>query len=192
MLKGDRVVLRPIEREDRRRLRDLVETPEVLALASSWYPVPPSLEQYEAEPGSRSDPNAPSRVWFVVEADGEVIGMCGLHHVDHFSRVCEIGIRLGQPFWGKGYGQDAVRTLVDYAFRMLNMRKVSLEVLAGDARAVGAYRAAGFAEEGRRRAHAWYNGTYRDTLVMAVFREEPAPDTDLIVVEGPSPADRTP
>ena len=191
MLKGERVVLRPIERADRHRLRDLVETPEVLALASSWYPVPPSLEEYEAGPESQPDAFAPSQVWFAVEALGEVIGMCGVHHVEHISRVCEVGIRLGRPFWGKGYGQDALRTLVDYAYRMLNMRKVTLEVLANDARAVGAYRAAGFREEGRRRAHAWYNGAYRDTLIMAVFREEPAPDADPIVGEGP-PADRNP
>ncbi|MFL5797859.1 MAG: GNAT family N-acetyltransferase [Actinomycetota bacterium] len=183
MLRGERVVLRPIEREDLPRLRDLVETPQVQALATSWHPIPPSLAEYEADVGPPEHRNAPGSVWFAVEGDageecgGELIGLCGLHGIEHLSRVCELGIRIGQPYWGKGFGQDAVRTLVDYAFRMLNMRKVSLDVLANDARAVGAYRAAGFREEGRRRAHTWYDGVYRDTLVMAVFREEPPPDT---------------
>lgn len=71
---------------------------------------------------------------------------------------------------GGGYGQDAVRTLVRYAFGPLNFRKVSLEVLADDERAVGAYRKAGFTEEGRFRAHAWSEGRYVDVLRMAVFR----------------------
>jgi diamine N-acetyltransferase len=63
-----------------------------------------------------------------------------------------------------------VRTLVEYAFRYLNFRKVSLEVLADDERAVAAYTKAGFMEEGRFREHNWHDGAYRDVLRMAVFR----------------------
>jgi RimJ/RimL family protein N-acetyltransferase len=48
-----------------------------------------------------------------------------------------------------------------------NIRKVPLDVFANDRRAVCAYRAAGFVEEGRRRARARYVGAYRDTLMTA-------------------------
>jgi RimJ/RimL family protein N-acetyltransferase len=65
-----------------------------------------------------------------------------------------------------------VRTLVAFAFRDLNMRKVGLEVLADDERAVGAYRGVGFVEEGRRRAHSWFEGAFHDALVMGMLREE--------------------
>ena len=51
------------------------------------------------------------------------------------------------------------------------MRKVGLEVLADDERAVGAYRRAGFAEEGRLRAHSWFDGSFHDALVMGILRE---------------------
>ena len=60
------------------------------------------------------------------------------------------------------------------------LRPISLRVLADDDRAVGAYRKAGFVEEGRLRAHAWYDGARHDELVMAVLREEwisPGPTT---------------
>ena len=82
------------------------------------------------------------------------------------------GSRLGKAYWGKGYGQDAVRTLLDYGFRHLNLARIALRVLADDERAVGAYRKAGFVEEGRLRAHAWYDGARHDELVMSVLREE--------------------
>ncbi len=59
-----------------------------------------------------------------------------------------------------------------YGFRQLNLAKISLRVLADDERAVGAYRKVGFVEEGRLRAHAWYDGARHDELVMAVLREE--------------------
>jgi RimJ/RimL family protein N-acetyltransferase len=109
--------------------------------------------------------------------DGELIGEAGLHRIDHFSRACELGIGIGREFWGKGFGQDAVRTLVDYAFEHLNMNRVGLYVLAEDPRAVGAYRKAGFVEEGRIRQHAWVRGRYEDELVMAILREDWTPRT---------------
>ena len=59
-----------------------------------------------------------------------------------------------------------------YGFRQLNLAKISLRVLADDERAVGAYRKVGFVEEGRLRAHAWYDGARHDELVMSVLREE--------------------
>jgi len=111
------------------------------------------------------------------KVDGEVIGQADLHGIDHFNRRCELGIEIGREYWGKGFGQDTVRTLVEYAFEHLNMNRVGLQVLAEDPRAVGAYRKAGFVEEGRIRQHAWVRGRYEDELVMSVLREEWTPRT---------------
>jgi RimJ/RimL family protein N-acetyltransferase len=88
-----------------------------------------------------------------------------------------VGIEIGRDFWGKGFGQDAVRTLVHYAFEHLNMNRVELYVLADDPRAVGAYRKAGFVEEGRLRGHSWVHGEYHDALVMSVLRVDWKPRT---------------
>ncbi len=106
----------------------------------------------------------------MVEAEGRFVGRCGLHGIDEYARRADLGIALRRDEWGKGYGQDACRVLVEYAFRNLNLRKVCLHVLADDERAVGAYRNAGFVEEGRLREHDWYDGAYRDVLLMAVLR----------------------
>ena len=57
------------------------------------------------------------------------------------------------------------------------MNRVGLYVLAEDPRAVGAYRKAGFVEEGRIRQHAWVRGRYQDELVMAILREDWEPPT---------------
>ncbi len=72
---------------------------------------------------------------------------------------------MGAGVW-PGRGTDAAGVRL----RTAHLRKVSLEVLADDARAVGAYRKAGFTEEGRFRAHTWHDGDYRDVLRMATFR----------------------
>ena len=175
MLQGDRVVLRPIQAWDRERLYELVETIEMRALSGSSPPLPLSLEEVEARDRRWIEERNTDSAWFAIDVDAETIGIWGLQAIDHYQQRAEVGIRIGEPYWGRGHGQDAVRTLVDYGFSKLNLAKISLQVLADDERAVGAYRKAGFVEEGRLRDHAWYDGTRHDELVMSVLRDEPSP-----------------
>lgn len=177
MLNGDRVVLRPIQREDLPRLWQLIADLEVAVLASSGPVVPHSLAEFEASFDQDLAQPRRDHAPFAIEVDGEVIGQADLHRIGHFNRRCELSIEIGREYWGKGFGQDTVRTLVDYAFEHLNMHRVGLQVLAEDPRAVGAYRKAGFVEEGRVRRHAWVRGTFEDELVMSVLREEWKPRT---------------
>jgi RimJ/RimL family protein N-acetyltransferase len=177
MLSGDRVVLRPIERRDLPRLWELLEDTEVAVLADLGPIVPASLVEYEAKYNERLRQANKDWVAFAIEVNGEVIGECDLHHIHQFTRSCELGIAIGREFWSKGFGQDACRTLLDYAFEHLNMNRVGLYVLADDPRAVGAYERAGFVEEGRLRQHSWVRGEFHDELVMSVLREDWKPRT---------------
>jgi RimJ/RimL family protein N-acetyltransferase len=172
MLEGDQVVLRPIQREDRERLYELVETIEVRALAATAPPLPLSLEEIEARDERWIREASAGDAWFAIEVGGEAVGICGLHGIDHYHQRADVGIRIGKAYRARGHGQDAVRTLLDYGFRHLNLQKISLQVLADDEGAVGAYRKAGFVEEGRLRNHTWYDGTRHDELVMSVLRAE--------------------
>ena len=175
MLKGDRVVLRPIERGDLARLWELVRDFEVAVLRYPGPVLPQSLAEFEANFDQDAARPRKDHADFGIEVDGELIGSCGLNGIDHLSRSCELGIGIGREYWGKSFGQDAVRTLLDYAFEHLNMNRVGLYTLAEDARAVGAYRKAGFVDEGRIREHAWVRGRFEDELVMSVLREEWTP-----------------
>jgi RimJ/RimL family protein N-acetyltransferase len=171
MLTGDRVVLRPIEQADLPRLHELIGDFEVSVLSSPGPIGPVSLAEFEAR-YEKSEPGKRDVFYFAIEVDGELIGQAGLHDIAQFDRHCELGIGIGRDFWGKGFGQDTVRTLVDYAFEHLNMNRVELYVLADDPRAIGAYLKAGFVEEGRLRQKAWVRGEYHDELVMSVIRED--------------------
>lgn len=172
MLRGERVVLRPLQSEDLDRLVELFEDLEVAHRASNDPPVPWSKARWEAVLEEWTTEEDDTNARFAVEVDGELIGDCQLMGIDHYRGLCNLGIVLGRQYWGQGFGQDAVRTLVGYAFRYLNMHKVCLEVLADDDRAIGAYKRAGFVEEGRLRRNAWFEGRYVDALVMGLLRDE--------------------
>jgi RimJ/RimL family protein N-acetyltransferase len=176
MLNGERVVLRPIQRGDLPRLWELISDFEVAVLGSSGPVVPRSLAQFEAGFDQDLTKDHNDRAYFGIDVDGELIGEAGLHRIDHFSRVCELGIGIGRDFWGKGFGQDAVRTLVDYAFEHLNMNRVGLYCWR---RTPGRRRVpqGRVRRGGQDQAARLVRGRYEGELVMAILREDWTPRT---------------
>jgi RimJ/RimL family protein N-acetyltransferase len=84
-----------------------------------------------------------------------------------------LGIGLGdREYWDKGYGTDAVRIVLRYAFTELNLRRVTLGVFAYNPRAIKSYEKAGFKVEGRLRQYISRDGQRNDMIVMGVLREE--------------------
>lgn len=105
--------------------------------------------------------------------DDRLIGLIGLYIVMPVQREAFMGIQIGErAYWGKGYGTDALRVLLRYAFDELNLQRISLSVLEGNARALRSYEKCGFQYEGRER-HAWaYDGRRWDEVYMGLLREE--------------------
>jgi ribosomal-protein-alanine N-acetyltransferase len=61
----------------------------------------------------------------VVEYQGEFVGAVGLiPQTDVYRISAEIGYWLGEPFWGKGIMTEAVKQMVDYGFKHLNLTRI--------------------------------------------------------------------
>lgn len=106
--------------------------------------------------------------------EGDVlIGFVGLfgefwNHADAW-----VGIGLGErDYWGKGYGTDAMRVILRYAFTELNLWRVTLGTFEYNPRAIRSYEKAGFTLEGRCRKNLLRDGKRWDTLLMGILREE--------------------
>lgn len=175
MLKGQHVTLRAIEREDLPRLLAFNNDIEVELAGGGDPPWPQSMARlaadYERNVAGGGRDGSKDGVTFAIEAGGSIIGICGLFGIDPIGRTAEMGITIGdKAYWGKGNGREAVRTLVGYGFRMLNLRRIFLRVHGRNERAIRAYRTAGFIEEGRLRDHVWSDGAYDDLVMMGVLR----------------------
>jgi len=173
MLKGEKVILRAMRREDLPRLLQFNNDVEVELAGGGDPPMPQSLDRLEAEFNQQVSSGGRDGASFAIEADGQLIGSCGLFNFDSTAHTCELGIGIGDKvYWGKGYGREAINLLVEYAFHYRNFHKVWLRVLGNNARAIKAYQAVGFTEEGRLRQHVWINGTYDDLVHMGILRSE--------------------
>jgi RimJ/RimL family protein N-acetyltransferase len=65
---------------------------------------------------------------------------------------------------GKGYGTEAVKLLLKFAFNDLNLNKVYLKVFQNNERAIKCYLKAGFVKEGLLRKESFIDGSYQCCL----------------------------
>jgi RimJ/RimL family protein N-acetyltransferase len=173
MLTGHKVILRAITRDDLEHLCQFNNDVEVELAGGGDPPTPQSVARLHAEYDAQVSTGGQDGTTFAIAADGVCIGQCGLFQFDAVAQSCALGITIGDKgYWGRGYGSDAIRLLLDYAFRLRNLRRVYLTVNSTNERAIRAYRACGFVEEGRLRQHVWSAGQYIDLVNMGILRDE--------------------
>jgi RimJ/RimL family protein N-acetyltransferase len=173
MWRGEKVELGPVQRE---------YLPRYVEWLNDWetgrYLVPgvPTLFNLEDETDwfERRRKDHDNFVFAILTlAEHKLIGNCGLHQVDWKNRTGVFGIVIGdKDYWSRGYGTDAVRTLLRFAFEQLGLNRVELEVYDYNPRAVHAYEKAGFRRDGIRRQALYRDGTFHDIYLMSILRQE--------------------
>lgn len=180
MLKGDKVILRPMRREYLEKYFEYRNEVELELLSSGEAPMPMEYERLVAMFEAHLARPRSEISWFGIEVQGgKLIGQCLLHNFDYAARTCELGVTIGdRDHLDRGYGRDVVQLLVKYAFRLRNMQKVWLTTNGSNERAQKAFAAAGFVEEGRLKRHVWLDGRYDDLVYMGILRDPPAEGRD--------------
>ena len=112
-------------------------------------------------------------IWCIETEDGQPIGNLGLHGIEETHGRATLGIAIGEKdFWGRGYGTEAIRQVLRYAFEEMGLRRVVLEADDDNLRGIRCYEKCGFAREGLLRGHRLRLGEPVNCVVMAVLRED--------------------
>ncbi len=175
MYKGKKTILRAYRKEDAASAVKLFNDAEFRRLLEPRPLLPVSLPEEEAFVSNAMNPKDRNRAFdfAVTTLQGKYIGGCSFFDFNHRTGIVTIGIAIADKnFWGKGYGTDALRTLLRLLFHELNARKVMLNVFAFNERAIACYKALGFREEGRLKEQVYRDGTYHDEVIMALFRRD--------------------
>ncbi|OJF93647.1 GCN5 family acetyltransferase [Pararhizobium antarcticum] len=110
---------------------------------------------------------------WIVEIDGALVGEIRLNNVDRTDRRASMAIGIyDAKVLSKGFGSEAIRLLLHYAFTELNLHRIGIRVLAFNHRAIRAYEKCGFIFEGREREAAFVNGEWHDDLMMGIIGRE--------------------
>jgi RimJ/RimL family protein N-acetyltransferase len=173
MIRGTLVNLRAREQADAENVARWASDEELQRLMGDRYQQSRAateefLRSYVAKPLSFHDPR------FAIETkDGRHIGALRLFRMSAEDRRARLAILIGEPEnQSRGYGSDALRTLMRFVFDEMNLNRLDLDVFAFNQRAIAAYRKLGFVEEGRRRGAQYALGVQNDVIVMSVLRDE--------------------
>jgi diamine N-acetyltransferase len=169
MIRGERVVLRAIEREDLPHYVQWLNDPAVLAHFGRLVPLSLAQEEKWYEE-MLQDPSVRN---FAVEFEGRHVGGAGFLRIKGRNACAEVGLFIGLPqLWDQGLGYDVLHTLLRFGFEQMNLNRIYLRVLASNERAIHLYEKLGFQHEGRWRQAEFRHGQYHDLLWMSVLRGE--------------------
>jgi RimJ/RimL family protein N-acetyltransferase len=175
---GKRVLLRALEERDLDPIWEAYKDFDLELITSGDSP-PLSDRQVKNFWSERIDHPAHGMYYFVIEPlpgqkrEGQFAGMCNLYEVDMRNRHAELALWLASPeLRGLGYGTDAIRTLLPYAFEVPRLEKVHLGAYDFNEGGLRCYERVGFRYEGRLRQQIYYQGLYWDEWPMRILRSE--------------------
>ncbi len=113
----------------------------------------------------------------VETATDKLIGTVGLEHFNWIERSAVLGIFIGEKdFRSNGYGTEAIKMILEYGFKYLNLHSIRLDLLSINERAHKCYLKCGFKDTGASREQIFLNGKYYDKLHMDILENEFAGD----------------
>lgn len=170
-LEGDRVYLRPFQKEDYTLIQKALSNPEIRKMTGNQHYLSlPSIEK--AYDSFALDTKRIDLVIALQETD-EAVGDVSLNGVDHLNRNANVRIALHEEkYFGKGYGTEALKLLLEHGFNTLNLYRISLNVYDFNNRGQKSYEKLGFKREGVIRGELYSEGKYHDNILMGVLAEE--------------------
>lgn len=174
---GEKVALGPLRRDLAPAYARWMNQPEVRrGLVLLGVRTPQSEEQWVDENIKAGAEPEPKAVEFTVydRSDSAAIGTVGLFGIEHSHGIAKLGIAIGERR-GQGFGTEATRLALDFAFNALHLRNVMLAALEWNAGGLRAYERAGFRRIGTRRGAGTTRGRPTDLVLMDAVPEDFGP-----------------
>ena len=169
VLVGTKVTLRPPDDSDAARFVDWFADLEVTRYLLRPFP----FGQLQEEGLLKKLGESATDVFWMLEADGRPIGATGIHGIDWLHAHGTTGIVIGvKSEWGKGRASEAMLIRTDYAFRQLNLHKLSSGTFADNEPSKRALLKAGYREVGVEREHFFREGRWHDHWICELRRAE--------------------
>ncbi len=103
----------------------------------------------------------------------KLIGTVGLENIKSIERSAVLGVFIGEKdYRSNGYGTEAIKLILEYGFKYLNLHSIRLDLLDVNERAHKCYLKCGFKDTGCSRESIYLNGKYYDKLHMDILEDE--------------------
>jgi diamine N-acetyltransferase len=165
MLKGKKVFLRAAELEDARILSVWLNDRESNQNLDIIYPV---SKRYADSFVAEGDEYNGKKIYIIDNEDRKPIGLITIDNIKWEYRNCELGIVIyDKNQRNRGYGKDALETIINFIFDEMNMHLIYLKVFEENKAAIHLYNSLGFEMEGILRDRYFKSGKYINIIVMS-------------------------
>jgi RimJ/RimL family protein N-acetyltransferase len=171
---SERIRLRPMKLEDAKFWLAEDTDSQALCFLNYGMVLPNSVQSAElfAERYANFN-NSLERIMFSIEtlAD-ELVGGINIHSMNQKNGTFETGTRIYRPHRGNGFGLEAKRMILRYAFHEIRYQKYNIKCLETNEPMIQHAKRLGCTQEGRIRRHIYTNGRFYDELIFGLTREE--------------------
>ena len=169
VIRGEKCILRPPRKEDLSIIQRWFEDPEVIRFTPGIGPMSDSQEE-EWFKRVGEDANA---VQWVIEVDGNVVGVTGIGGINWRHGNGETGIVIGdKSLWRKGVASEAMALRTAFCFRELNLHKIKTRAFMENEASKRALQKAGYRESGIQHEEMYKDGSWHDIWMGEVMRED--------------------
>lgn len=168
MLRGKLTEIRPLEIDDLDLLYEWYNDHDFGYWVCGNWPMATFLRREEIE---RKFYEEDENRYAIIDHLGDLIGTIGFDQANIPAQSARLFIGIGnQEYWGKGYGSDALAVFIQYLFRQWNFRRLMVETIDVNSRAIACYEKLGFVKEGHLREAYYIEGQYHDAVILGLLK----------------------
>jgi RimJ/RimL family protein N-acetyltransferase len=173
-IRTKRLLLRDLRSRDREAVHEYSSDPEVVQYMD-WGPNTDEDDKEFLERAMTVREENPRRDFtlaIVLKDTRRLIGSCGIHESGPADREGWIGYCLSRQYWGRGFGTETAKALLDYGFNNLGLHRMFATCMPANTASAHVLEKTGMQLEGHLRQHRWVKGKWRDSLLYAILDQD--------------------
>jgi RimJ/RimL family protein N-acetyltransferase len=177
-LETDRLLLRELRLEDAPTVQRLAGDERIARTTFVPHPYEDGMAEEWIRSQARDYRDGKLVNFGVIQmAEGGLVGSIGLV-LQARHRRAELGYWIGVPYWGRGYCTEAARAVVRWAFRELDLHRITAPHFRSNPASGRVLEKIGMRREGHLREHYLRDGRFEDSVVWGILRSEMEPGED--------------
>ena len=171
MIITDNLFIQPLTQDNLKILLEMRNNPEINHFLTSVAPINEIQEQSWFEKMCLDE----SKMYFEIKHVNQPNSFMGIVRTDEWDKInrsIRIGVDILPKYQGKGFGQEALKNMIEYLFSQLNLNRIWLLAAEYNKKAIHIYEKLGFKEEGKQRQAIYRDGKYNDYLMFGLLKEE--------------------
>ncbi len=107
------------------------------------------------------------------DPEGKVIGLCNFTQIFRGGfQACYLGYQMGKKHEGKGLMYEALKTAIEYMFKIQNLHRIMANYMPSNKRSGALLKRLGFTIEGKAEKYLLINGYWEDHILTALLTDQ--------------------